>query len=305
MIPDDMRVYIEGRDVTENLDIRACTYTDEGADKTDHAELNVGNKADMLRWKVRAGEHLRITAGGVDSGELLIYGAYPMSDNFIIASRAAPDAAYTQRYTAYEDATVGDIARTLAREMGLKARLFGVTAGQRLKYVQRSGDSAPAFLARVLTPQAGVVKFASGAICGISLDWALKQPVCASIDIQDPDEQIGTAMIDMTAPAAICRVTSPYGGAEVATGASGIELIETDAPVYSASQALSWASGALRRYNAVRGLFEVETEFDARIYALGRVKCSYPSERIYLAGAVQHDFCEGVTHVIMMAGGGA
>lgn len=293
-----MKVYIAGTDITDYADVTACKYVDAGTGESDRIEITFGASEDFLSWKPRAGEKIRITDEGIDTGYMPIALEMPGSGAYTVIAAAMPDAAARREWAAYQSTTIGDIMRRIAGDTGDECAVWGINTKYAIKYAVRLNESMPEFIARMLTAQAGLIKWQSGRICAAGLEWLTARDTVCNIELRTDGANFDYTASDISRVGAV-SVISPYGKG-IAQGDTGAGVMTiTDAPVFSGAEALMWANGALKLNNLGAETLEVSLDLNPNIYAWGMYETTGPYTGRWLAARVEHDLKNRRTSVTL------
>ena len=278
-----MRVYIADTDITEYCDVTACRIVDAGAGESDRIEITLGAD-DFFTWKPCTGEKIRVEHEGLNTGALPIALEMPGDGAYTVIAAAMPEETARRKWETYEYASIDDIIRKLCGNY----RYLGIDIDYSFRYAARYDENATEFIARLLTPQAGLCKWTSDGLYIAALKSLLERGTAAYIELRADGANFSYTTSD-TARIQTVRVVSPRGMGESSFGESGGTILITDAPVFSDMDALKWAQGALLKNNLGGETLEVGLDFNPDLVSWGMYETTGPYTGRWIATRVEHD----------------
>lgn len=288
-----MRVFIADTDITEYCDVTACRVVDAGTGESDRVEITLGAD-DFFSWKPCAGEYIRVEHDGLNTGKLPIALEMPGDGAYTVIAAAMPEDAARRKWETYEYANIDDVVRKLCGEY----RYLGIDTSYSFRYAARYDESATEFIARLLTPQAGLCKWTNNGLYIAALKTLLERDTAGQIELRADGANFSYTTSD-TARIQTVRVISPRGIGESSFGESGGTMIVSDAPVFSDMDALKWAQGALLKNNLGGETLEVGLDFNPELVSWGMYETVGPYTGRWLATRVEHDLIRYRTSVTL------
>ena len=171
------RLIADGADITANIKDRllSLSYKDEAELKSDRLSVRLDDRPRREDGTYVAlpeiGATLELHLGYVETGTTAM-GSFtvdeikrsgPVAVLEIGAKAAGMDGPFrSQTSKSWTDATLGDIARTIAREHGFEAKIEQALGGVRIPHADQTNESPMAFLNRLAGQHDGIAKPANG-----------------------------------------------------------------------------------------------------------------------------------------------
>lgn len=151
-----LRVYINDKDITESIAVASCYYEQHAEGEADSLSITFSDtRKQWANWKPSAeGDTVRITDGALDSGKLYLDSLKPENGNYKLQAYSTPKSAFSVKSRSFDGISLPELARKIASDNGLTAKLYSVPETQ-CKYAQQRGQSDLAFL-HAMCKRAGV-----------------------------------------------------------------------------------------------------------------------------------------------------
>lgn len=267
-----MKVFYQGRDITKDVDVRKCLYTDVSGGRRDLMDIEIEYSEKWFGWQPDADDRIRVTQGGLDTGELYVNAVLPEQGKYRIIATGAKSAARRRAFQSFEGKTLGAIMGLCAAECGMSQGLYGISAAIEYQYLLRENEEAAAFMDRLLIYEGGRLKCTNGKLRGIGIEYAQERPAGHEIEIDSRQMQAMYLRREDMKWAGV-TIRTPFAEASAydsAAGGSNHPVI-TDLPVKDAAQAGRWARGLLMAHNRQAEELTIGTELNAGLMALERI----------------------------------
>lgn len=267
-----MKVFYQGRDITKDVDVRKCLYTDVSGGRRDLMDIEFEYSEKWFGWHPEADDRIRVTLDGLDTGELYVNTVLPEQGEYRIIATGAKSAARRKAWASFEEKTLGAIMSLCAGECGMDYGLYGISGGIEYQYLLRHNEEAAAFLDRLLGYEGGRLKCTNGKLRGIGIEYAQSRPAAQKFEIDSRQLQAVYLRREDLKWAGL-TVRSPFAEASAydsAAGGSNHPII-TDLPVMDAAQAGRWARGLLLNHNRQAEELTLGMELNGGLMALERI----------------------------------
>ena len=194
------KIVIDGRqEITEAVRDRllSLSVTDEAGRQSDSAEVRLDNRDGAIAVP-RRGAKMTVSLGWQGSG-VTVQGAYIVDevelsgppDTLAIRAKAADmrESLKAQKTRSWDDVSIGELAREIAAEHGLKARVGSALRGVRIPHLDQTEESDLHLLTRLAQDHDAVAKPAGEYLLFVSLGEASSasgKPM-PSIDVRPED----------------------------------------------------------------------------------------------------------------------
>lgn len=287
-----MELFYQGVNITDSVQVAACTIRDVSGGRTDCAEITFQQSENWYHWKPKADDVIEIVHNGVITGKLYFNAASPEADQFGVLATAAKNAARRVANGSYADKTLEDIARILAAEIGMGFRIFGIDGKIHYPYLQRENEGAAAFLQRVAAWEGAVLKTYSGRLTVIGIAAAQELPAAETIHISAKQDGVlyqrreNAKLKHLTVVTPYAEVTATDTGAKMQDLESKISL-----PAVDAATAGRWARGQLLCINRKAETLEISSDLHMNWTAMLRVDVTGDTDASgeWLIDEVTHD----------------
>lgn len=266
-----MKLFYQGRDITNDCDIVACRHADT-VGRSDFLELEMLHAPVWSTWKPEPDDAVQVTEDGYDTGKMYLTQVRPEGDRYRLWASSTPLAARAKKYKSFEAKTIAQMLEDCAQECGMQAELYGVSGSAKCAFEIRDNETAPAFAQRILRREGALLKAMNGKMIGISIAYALGLDAACAIKLDEQSEQTGYIREDerrfsgADAETVFCR-----GSAQDADGKAG-RMWLGNLPATSDAQAAKWARGILLCENSMCERLTLSMEFMPKASALCRIQ---------------------------------
>ncbi len=267
-----MRLYYEGTDITDDVDVCACTHNDASGGKCDMLDIELENAAQWMRWKPGQDDVIEAVEGQYTTGALYINTFIPSGDRFRVLATSLKSVARRKAWQSFTGAKIKDIIASCAAQCEMGWYVSGIDENAVIPYIERENEGCTAFLDRLMRMEGATLKTVSGRLACIGIEYAQNLEAIHNITIAP--NQRGVSMRK--------RENLKYSGITIRTPyaeASAIDLdaaqqeahIITNVPALSNAQAGRWARGLLIHNNRAAEHITIQSDFNAGFTAMARV----------------------------------
>lgn len=298
-------IYYENVEITGSVMISKCVHHEAMAGRCDLCELELEQASQWFDWRPAPNDRIEIQMDGYSTGQLYISAVMPRDGKFSILAASIPTAVRQQRFFAHQQQTLGQIIALCAAECAMESRVYGLDSGLRYPFLLRRGESAPAFLHRILEMERGFFRVFSGRFTAISLE-----AVCAAQPAQTIELDAGAMGYSYTRrdDLAICEATvqTPYALCRVCDPRhpSGRRVVYTDLPALDPSAAGRWARNLMVMHNLGTERLEIYSEFNPGFRALDRMDILGEGglSGEWIVAEAWHDFVNRTSRAVLIRG---
>lgn len=291
----DLRLFYNGKDITESVDILECVVRDVSRNESDCLNLLADHAEKWFKWGVKKNDTLRVKRSGYDTKTMYLNTVVPEEGNFRIYATGSKCTPFPVKWESYEKRTLGAIMGACAGEGDMGSRQIGISGGILYEYLLRENMSAPVFLEQLINREGAIMKSLDGKFCAIGIAYAqgLKSTHTVRIGNKLADAQY-TDRRDKSWSSV--TIDTPFGKGSAVDGKSiGKSRIITDIAVDNDAQAKRWAKGILLCHNRQNEILTVETDFNPGYTAMVRVDvdCSTELRGQWIVDEVEQDLVSG------------
>ena len=151
-----LRVFINGKDITESISVGACLYEMHAEGEADSLAITfTDTKNQWDKWKPSPeGDTVQITDGALDSGKMFLDAIKPENGKYKLTAYSTPKSAFSIQSRSFDGLSLPQLANKIAQENKLSVKLYDVPE-TRFKYAQQKGQNDLAFL-QSMCKRAGV-----------------------------------------------------------------------------------------------------------------------------------------------------
>ena len=295
-----MDVYYEGVNITGDVLVKSCVVRDTVSGRCDGLEIVFEDSGRWFRWGPKEDDRIIVRHMGYDSGVMYVNTVTPEDGRYRILATSLPCLARRKEYRSFKNRTVGEIINACASNTGMQYALYGVNAAAPVRYIEQGGESAAAFLYRLLTLEGAAFKCVQGRYTGIGILWAQEQNATQTLELAA--DQLG--VIYQRGGDALRKLVIVMPGARVVATDTAIQNIAASKvlaslPVSEAHQAGRWARGLLLSHNRKREILKLDLSFRPSMTAMIRidVRGGTDADGPWLTENVEHDLINEETSV--------
>lgn len=288
-----MILYYQGVDITDDVDIKRCIYTDVSGGRRDLLDIEFEYSNRWFGWQPQKDDTIRATYKECDTGILYVNTVLPEQGRYRIIATGAKSAARRAATASFEEKTLGAIMGMIAGECGMNQGLYGISAGNFYPYMIRNNETCTAFLDRLLIMEGGRLKCMNGKLRGIGIEYAQGQTATQKIEIDSTQLQARYQRREDMKYSGI-TVLTPFARASAfdssATGNN--HPVITTLPAMDGAQAGRWARGLLLNHNRQAEELNLSMEFNAGLTALARIdiESDTDADGEWVVDEAEHDF---------------
>lgn len=287
-----MILYYEGVDITDDVDVKKCIYTDVSGGRRDMLEIEFEYSEKWFGWQPQRDDTIRVKLDGLDTGFLYVNTVLPEQGRYRIIATGAKSMARRAATASFEEKTLGTIMGTCAGECGMEYGLYGINAGIIYPYILRENETATAFLDRMLILEGGRLKCLNGKLRGIGIEYAQSLTATQRIEIDSTQLQARYQRREDMKYAGV-TVVSPFAKASAYDSSAGgnNHPVITTLPALDNAQAGRWARGILMNHNRQAEELNMSMEFNAGLTAFARfdIESETDADGEWVVDEVEHD----------------
>ncbi|MDE5758629.1 MAG: hypothetical protein K2H85_08455 [Allobaculum sp.] len=257
----EIKLYIEGRDMTSEVGITQAVYDSYAADYIDTLTISLQDKdGTWSKWKPKAGEKVELQLETLKTGVLYIHNLKAINGIYHVTARSLPPYKNGLQKSEWEKITFLQLAQTMASRLGLILETHGVSDQSYQRLFQES-ESDLSFLRRICMQEGHDMLIYDGKL--IIYDPATLEAQGATQTIEftgkgnfDFFEREGTK----TGTVRVVRTRKKTGDSpldeteeilinETASSGEGRILTYSNLKPYTEVEARRWASGLLKSAN--------------------------------------------------------
>lgn len=288
-----MKIYYEGKDITDAVQVAGCVVKDYSRGKTDSLSLTLEQAQEWYSWGPKNGDRIQVFEDGYTSGEMYLAAIYPEGNKFRIAATAAKPGIHQKKNASYEYITLGDLMKSGAGESRMGSTVYGLNDKLLYSYIQRENEGCGAFLNRIAKWEGAVLKCWGGRLMMIGIAEAQKLPAVETMNLSA--KQPG--MIYRRRDGEKLRMLTVSGGLAhgwaIDQSAAVDGLAEScNLPAPDVMTANRWARGLLLSRNRETETLEIESRLHPLWTAMCRVDVTGQTEANgeWLCDETEHDF---------------
>lgn len=287
-----MRIIYQGKDITDYVQIRACTARDTAGGRCDSLEIEFENAAAWYGWQPQEDDKIEAIQGSYATGTMYLNTVLPENGRYRILATALPCRARRREYRSFTGRTIEEIMRCCAMATGMGYAIFGIDEKTVIPYIHQENESAPALLNRLLCWEGAKLKCVNGKYTAIGIPWAQERSPHQTIEITPKTN--GTQYKRRGIKTRSVTIKTPYADATATDTAvdAGNEQAMIDLPATSPIQAGRWARGVLLDRNRQCERVSIESKFNPGFTAMTRIDITGGTDAAgqWLIEETEHDF---------------
>ena len=297
-----MELYWNGTDITRYVDINGCVFREAAGGRSDSLEMELDRADIWYQWGPEEGDEIEIIRDDWRTGKMYLTAVVPKGESFRVIASSMNPAGVRKAWGFFRNLAFQTLMERCAAEIGMEAKIFGVTDPIMIGRAMRKGEGCGAFLDRIGTREGFKVKAWDGALRAIYLPWAEEQEARTGLVLNDKSltaKYRRRKNLKYTG----ARVVSPWASASARdTAAEGNnEKVFTGLPAESSMEAGKWARNLLREMNRRAEEIVIESELNLRMESLARVHVEGGTDMDgeWIVEEAEHDLKETRTCVKM------
>lgn len=293
-----MRLFWNGKDITESVSIVECVARDYSGGRSDCLDLTLEDSAKWFRWAPEDDDEIVLTEGTYSTGRMFLSAIAPEGTRYRVLAASLPKSAARGAWQNWNGVTLGNLFEALAAECGFGAEIYGIESGLLYTYLLRQYDAPAEMLARIGEWEGMMVKAYDGRMRGIGIEWAQQRKPSATLKLDaESAEYRNLTRYKWTG----VTVQSPWASASARDTAvtAGSEMVFPNLPARTAEQAGRWARGILLCHNRKAETLEVSGELNTDLLAMARVDVNADGAMggKWIVDEAEHDFINKTTRV--------
>lgn len=298
-----MRLYYEGTDISDDVDIIRCVHKDVSGGRCDCLEIELENASAWYKWGPKQDDKLIAVRGSYQTGILYLNTIVPQNGRFRILATSTPSAARRKSWNTYDHMRMREILTACAAECGMESVLYGLDGDIEYPFLARRMEGGAAFVNRLMELEGAAFKTVQGRFAGIGIAYAQSIPAQQTIAISA--EQPGvtyTRRDDIKLGGIILHTPWTECSAQDTSAPDGNREVYTQYPVLDTVQAGRWARGLLLTKNRRAEELRLSSEFNGGFTAMTRIDVDSETDAAgsWLIDEAVHDLLGGKSTIKML-----
>lgn len=261
------QLFYNGKDISDAVELAELEIQDSYGDQADAIDARMINSENQWSdWKPQKGDSLSVTYDGYRSGTMWIDRIRQEDGNILLGAVSLPPDAKTKRTQIWEGISFPALAAEKAARYGLSVQLYGVP-GFSYSRLDQMGRGDFGFLQERAMLEGCTIKLQDNCLIVCSDPWLEAQPAAAVIEASNFIEEpyFSDSAGDTYRSCTICWQACV--GSFEDSGASGPNLMISDYPVFSISEAQRFAKNILRNHNRKEIVGEIAISLNTKMTA--------------------------------------
>lgn len=295
-----MRVYYNGTDITEYVEVKSCIVRDLSGDKCDSINIVFENADTWFMWGTDVDDQIYIVDEEYESGAMYVNTVLPEDNTYRVLATALPERARNKGNNSFINMSLEEIMRSCAAISNMGYQIYGIDKDIIIPYIERRNEGCAAFLSRLLTLEGAVLKCINGNYVAIGIEYT--QSLSTDIKLMIDAEQSGVRYMRKGKRARQYEVYSPYASATaVDVIADGITISES-MPVLDVVQAGRWARNKLLSHNMDVEHVYMSTDLNSGYTSMIKIEIEGNTDATgeWLVKEVEHDLIRRSTFTTLM-----
>ena len=162
-----MNIFYENTDITEYVNVTKCLCRDVSSGRADSVEIEFDHAAIWHSWNPQEDDTLEVTQDGYSTGKMFVSAIVPEGDKFRVLASSLPSAARRKAWAVYRDLSLDEIMHNNAVEIGMDAKIYGISGNIKYPCLMRENEGCAAFLNRLGKCEGIALKACNGLFRGI------------------------------------------------------------------------------------------------------------------------------------------
>ena len=287
-----MEILYQGVDITEMVQVKACTSRDTSDNRCDSLDIEFENAAGWYNWEPSEDDQIIISYNGYDTGIMYLNAVLPTDGRFRIIATSLPSTARTKAYHSFTGKTIEEIMRVCAMSCGMGFEIYGISANTVIPYIQRENEGCAAFLHRLLKMEGAALKCVNGKFVAIGYNYAQSFEAHQTIEVMA--DQPGIMYRRNAQSLYSITIKTPYAQATAIDIAVPSDHSNKTiySPVRDNIQAGRWARALLYHENSKSESLTIESAFNPGFPAMTRIDVESATDAAgeWLVKECHHDF---------------
>lgn len=267
-----MEIYWEKTDITQYCQVAECVYHERADGESDTLEIKFGKAASWHRWAPEMDDRVRVKSDGVDTGSLFLNTIIAEGNYYRIIATSLRAKACRKTWTSYKALTFQKLLEVSAAEAGMEARIHGRSDIITYPYIEREGESAAGFMARVCRMEGMRLKCSAGKMQAIDISYAQSRDPMTRITMNAEDlSRTWERRLNAKWSAVNIRTPEARGRASDTDAAGAPEEYIGGLACADNGAAKRWAAGILLDHNRKAEKIRIEGDLNARMTVMERV----------------------------------
>lgn len=291
-----MYLIYEGKDITDDIEIRRADLADNAGGELDSLELVLDDtKGYWSTWAPEKNHTVQVNDSGFDSGIMYIDEISQQRGAIVLRALPIKQEAKASRVKAWENIRLLEIAQEIASRWGLSVEAYGITNHYYSRVDQTDADFK--FLAWRCLLEGYALKVSGGKLILFSNQYMEGLDTAREITVEDIDGDF-LYQDKSSGIFGACKIVSGgITGEFTASGTYGPTLKYFDLAIGSLGEGKRFAAGLLRDKNCLEKTLSCQLKYDPGIAAGNTVQLSGfgLADGKYFTYQVIHKFVDGKT----------
>lgn len=290
-----MQLFYNGTDITSRAGLTACICREGFGSSGDMLEIETANIRDWYRWAPQRDDEMEAVQGTYRTGKMYLNTMQKDGERMRLIATSMKSGAARRASAVYEQTSLADLLALNAAECGMKSAVYGMEGGVVYPHIRRLAQSAPAFMARLLSYEGAAFKTVGGRFAAIGMESIQQKAAARTLRLTAGDRNV-THTKRLNVKKSSLTIRTPYCTCTAMDEAAAEGADETlSLPATDAATGGRWARGMLLYLNRQAESLEVRTAFDAAFYAMARIDVESDTDMggAWIVDAATHDLMRG------------
>ena len=290
-----MQLFYNGTDITSRAGLTACICREGFGSSGDMLEIETVNIRDWYRWAPQRDDEMEAVQGTYRTGKMYLNTMQKDGERMRLLATSMKSGAARRASAVYEQTSLADLLALNAAECGMKSAVYGMDGGVVYPHIRRLAQSAPAFMARLLSYEGAAFKTVGGRFAAIGMESIQQKAAARTLRLTAGDRNV-THTKRLNVKKSSLTIRTPYCTCTAMDEAAAEGADETlSLPATDAATGGRWARGMLLYLNRQAESLEVRTAFDAAFYAMARIDVESDTDMggAWIVDAATHDLMRG------------
>lgn len=153
-----MQLFYNGTDITSRAGLTACICREGFGSSGDMLEIETANIRDWYRWAPQRDDEMEAVQGTYRTGKMYLNTMQKDGERMRLIATSMKSGAARRASAVYEQTSLAGLLALNAAECGMKSAVYGMDGGVVYLHIRRLAQSAPAFMARLLSYEGAAFK---------------------------------------------------------------------------------------------------------------------------------------------------
>lgn len=266
-----MQLFYNGTDITSRAGLTACICREGFGSSGDLLETRRPIYGTGTAGRRRETTEMEAVQGTYRTGKMYLNTMQKDGERMRLIATSMKSGAARRASAVYEQTSLADLLALNAAECGMKSAVYGMDGGVVYPHIRRLAQSAPAFMARLLSYEGAAFKTVGGRFAAIGMESIQQKAAARTLRLTAGDRNV-THTKRLNVKKSSLTIRTPYCTCTAMDEAAAEGADETlSLPAMDAATGGRWARGMLLYLNRQAESLEVRTAFDACVLRDGPV----------------------------------